>query len=418
MIKIYALVLSIASLAYSLPTPDDLLAPIKRAVDIPGALAPNPQAYVVAFKPNTVDPTGRGEWLNNVLSTRGHRRRDLSSSDLKLNWNETVYNGLAGTFSDAEIRTLRRQNEVKYIQHDTLLHTNELVVQTNAVWGIARLSSGGNPIPFGSDPSTFSFSYTFDSSGGNGVDIYVLDTGVRATHQDFGGRVNFLQTFGSGTPGVDVNGHGSHVSGTAIGSVFGVAKSATVQMIKCMADDGSGFTSDIVSAINLAANTAATSGRPSVVSMSLGGPANDAIDDAVINAVNLQIPFVVAAGNNGADASTSSPARLGGSAGNPGVITVGATTIDDTFATFSNTGSNVDVLAPGQDILSCGITDDAAVKNLSGTSMSTPHVAGLAALIMGLEGKISPTALKQKIIAQSALGVISGLPVTDRKSVV
>ena len=117
MFKLYALVLSLASLASSIPTPDNFLAPIKRAVDIPGAFAPDPQAYVVALKPNTVDPLARGEWLNNVLSTRGHRRRDLASSGLKLNWNETVYNGLAGTFSDAEIRTLRRQDEVKYIQH-------------------------------------------------------------------------------------------------------------------------------------------------------------------------------------------------------------------------------------------------------------------------------------------------------------
>ena len=105
-------------------------------------------------------------------------------------------------------RNARRSWERWLTSHDTdtLLHTNELVVQTNAVWGIARLSSGGNPIPQGSDPSTFTFSYTFDNSGGNGVDIFVLDTGARTTHQDFGGRVNFLQTFGSGTPGVDVNG--------------------------------------------------------------------------------------------------------------------------------------------------------------------------------------------------------------------
>ena len=138
-----------------------------------------------------------------------------------------------------------------------------------------------------------------------------------------------------------------------------------------MDDSGAGATSDIVSAINLAANTAASSGRPSIVSMSIGGAANQAIDDAVTNAVNLGIPFVVAAGNSAVDASTTSPARLGGSNGNGGVITVGATTITDTFATFSNFGANVDVLAPGQDILSCGITSDTAVQNKSGTSMST-----------------------------------------------
>jgi cerevisin len=138
-----------------------------------------------------------------------------------------------------------------------------------------------------------------------------------------------------------------------------------------MGDDGAGSTADIISAINLAGTTASSSGRPSVISMSLGGAANQAIDDAVTNSVNLGVPFVVAAGNSGADASTSSPARLGGAGGNTGVITVGATTIDDAFASFGNFGSNVDVLAPGQDVLSCGIESDDAVKTRSGTSMAT-----------------------------------------------
>lgn len=164
---------------------------------------------------------------------------------------------------------------------------------------------------------------------------------------------------------------GTHVSGTAAGSVFGVAKSANIIGIKCMDDGGAGATSDIVSAINLAANTAASTGRPSIISMSIGGAANQAIDDAVVNAVNLSIPFVVAAGNSGADASTTSPARLGGAGGNAGVITVGASTITDTFPSFSNFGPNVDLLAPGQDVLSCGIASDSAVQNKSGTSMST-----------------------------------------------
>jgi cerevisin len=222
-----------------------------------------------------------------------------------------------------------------------------------------------------------------------------LDTGVRTSHLDYGGRASFLATFGPGSTGQDLNGRelsslptlhdlsfrifiadlylsdGTHVSGTAAGSVFGVAKNASIIAIKCMDDSGAGATADIISAINLAGTTASSTGRPSVISMSLGGAANQAIDDAVTNSVNLGIPFVVAAGNGAADASTSSPARLGGPAGNPGVITVGATTITDTFASFSNFGSNVDVLAPGQDVLSCGITSDDAVQNLSGTSMST-----------------------------------------------
>lgn len=138
-----------------------------------------------------------------------------------------------------------------------------------------------------------------------------------------------------------------------------------------MDDSGSGTTANIISAINLAATNAVSTGRPSVVSMSIAGPGNQAIDDAVTNSVTMGVPFVVAAGNESRDASTDSPARLGGPGGNSGVITVGATTITDTLATFSNTGTNVDVLAPGQDVLSVGVASDSAVKNLSGTSMST-----------------------------------------------
>lgn len=394
----------------ALPTPRG----VESQSSVQVAAVTDSASYIVALKPNTVDPNARGEWLNTVLANGGHRRRDVATtagSDLRLKWNETIFNGLAGTFSQAEIETLGGLDEVKYVQADLILHTTATVTQSNAPWGISRVSRGGNPLPDGSDPAALNFMYNFDDSGGRGVDIYVLDTGVRTTHQEYGGRAQFLATFGPGTPGVDLNGHGSHVSGTAAGSVFGIAKNANIIGIKCMGDDGAGATSDIVSAINLAANTAVTTGRPSVVSMSIGGSANQAIDDAVTNAVDaLNIPFVVAAGNNGADASTTSPARLGGPGGNSGVITVGATTITDAFATFSNFGNNVDVLAPGQDVLSCGIDSDSAVQSRSGTSMSTPHVSGLAALIMGQEGKISPAALKQKLVGLSALGVVSGIP--------
>jgi cerevisin len=164
---------------------------------------------------------------------------------------------------------------------------------------------------------------------------------------------------------------GTHVSGTIAGGAFGVAKNANIKMLKCMDDSGAGTTSNIVSAINSAASAAISTGRSSIISMSIGGAANQVIDDAVVNSVNLNIPFIVAAGNEGVDASNTSPARLGGPFGNPGVVTVGATTIADQMASFSNFGNNVDILAPGQDILSDGSDSDSAVKNLSGTSMAT-----------------------------------------------
>ena len=179
---------------------------------------------------------------------------------------------------------------------------------------------------------------------------------------------------------------GTHVAATIGGSFFGVAKNATLNCIKVMADDGSGATSDILNGIDFARQQAVNSGRPSVISMSIGGPPNRAIDDAVRvlpvdydrpayhtltcvpqvrNVVNQGIPFIVAAGNDGQSADNVSPARI------PETITVGATTINDTFASFSNFGKAVDILAPGADILSAGINADDGVAKLSGTSMAT-----------------------------------------------
>jgi len=430
--------LSLLSSTLALPTLHQqerrLLAPLRRAESIPRAIPSSPNAYIVSLRPGTVDPSARADWLSSVLDTPAttsnltstanntvktneshhdqhslrHGYKRTEDNGYVLGWDERVFNGLAGTFTDSEVDALRARDEVAYIQQDILLHTTSQVNQTNAPWGISRLSSI-DALLANSNPADLNFQYVFDSSGGQGVDVYVLDTGVRTTHQDFGGRAIFLQSFGSGVPGQDINGHGSHVSGTAIGSVFGMAKSATIQMIKCMDDSGSGTTADIVSAINLAATTAGSTGRPSVVSMSIAGPANQAIDDAVSNSVSLGVPFVVAAGNESRDADEDSPARLGGPNGNSGVITVGATVIDDTLATFSNTGSNVDILAPGQDVLSVGVASDTAVQNLSGTSMSTPHISGLAALILGSEGNLSPAALKARILSLSSSGVISGV---------
>jgi len=170
-----------------------------------------------------------------------------------------------------------------------------------------------------------------------------------------------------------------------------------------MSDDGSGATSDIISGINLATQLATASQKPAVISMSLGGPVNTALDQAVSNAIGLGVPFVVAAGNESQDAKNVSPARV------PEAITVGATTIDETFASFSNFGSLVDILAPGQDILSASPKADDALANLSGTSMATPHISGLALSIMGKEGKLSPKALADRLKTLAVPNVIQGV---------
>jgi len=378
-------------------------APIRRAVDVGGRSANG--GYIVAIHPDTVNPNNRTGWLNKVLNAKGITLDDATTASLKVKWSQDIFNGVSGTFSPDAINVLSKQPEVAWIQEDIEMYTTAIVQQTNAPWGLSRLSNGPNALT-DQNPLTLNFKFSFDQSAGAGTQAFIIDTGCRVSHKDYGGRAKFLQTFGPGAPGVDKNGHGTQVAGTVGGSVFGVAKNTTLNCIKVMSDDGSGATSDIISGINLAVTMAKNANQPAVVSMSLGGPPNRAIDTAVTQGINSGIPFIVAAGNDGKDAANFSPARV------PDAITVGATTIQDTVASFSNFGPTVDISAPGQDILSAGFQSDVAVVKLSGTSMATPHISGLALLIMGKVGTLSPADLRKNLADLAIHGAVPPKPGT------
>jgi cerevisin len=373
------------------------MVPVTRTIN--GRSIPN--SYIVKIKASSDIPVeNRGKWLNNVLA-----RGDASVQDpdsLKLKWSKNIFDGISGTFDKNAINALRASPDVDYIVEDSVMFTSEVLQQSNAPWGLARLAQDG-PLA-DQNPRQLNFKYTFDGTAGEGVDIYVVDTGIRTTHKDFGGRAQFLASFGSGVPGQDLNGHGTHVAGTCAGAILGVAKKANIFAVKVMADNGSGATSDIISGVVAAAQAAQKSGRPSVINMSIGGPVNRALDAAVDNAVGTGVHVVVAAGNESQDANNSSPAR------SSTVITVGAVNINDQLAGFSNTGSPVDILAPGQDILSAGFDADDSVRNLSGTSMASPHIAGLAAYLLALEGQKSPADLKARIQGLGQNNIIRGVP--------
>jgi len=360
-----------------------------------------PDSYIVKIKATSDIPVeGRGQWLSNVLARGDADVQDADS--LKLKWPKNIFDGLSGTFDKNALNALRASPDVDYIVEDSVMFTSDVLQQANAPWGLSRIAQDA---PLDSrDPSQLNFKYTFDATAGQGVDIYVVDTGIRTSHKDFGGRAQFAASFGPGVPGQDLNGHGTHVAGTCAGGILGVAKKANVFAVKVMADNGSGATSDIISGISFAAQAALKSGRPSVINMSIGGPINQALDATVANAVQAGVHVVVAAGNETQDANNSSPAR------SPAVITVGAVDINDKLASFSNFGSPVDILAPGQDILSAGFEADDAVKNLSGTSMASPHIAGLAAYLLGLEGQKTPADLKARIQGLGQNGVVAAVP--------
>jgi cerevisin len=278
--------------------------------------------------------------------------------------------------------------------------------RTNAPWGISRVSRK-TKLRRGSKVDKLNYVFERKPSGA-GVDVYVLDTGVNTQHVDFGDRAKWGATFGPYND-TDGHGHGTHIAGTIAGKQFGIAKAASIVAVKVLGDDNSGWNSDLVAGINWATQRAMSTQRPSVISISIGSPGDEAVDAAVTRAVALGVHVVVAAGNSNRDAKDFSPARV------PSVITVGATNIHDgRWVTSASVGSNygpvVDVFAPGEDITSAWIGSNTATKRITGTSMATPHVAGLVAYLLAVEGRRTPENMMGRIKQLAPDRLLSGIP--------
>lgn len=216
--------------------------------------------------------------------------------------------------------------------------------------------------------------YTYPDQAGEGVTAYVIDTGVRVTHQDFGGRATHgYDAVDNDDTADDGNGHGTHVAATIAGSAHGVAKKADVVAVRVLDDNGSGTTEQVIAGIDWVTENHK---GPSVANMSLGGAADPALDAAVQKAIASGVTFAVAAGNESADAGQGSPARV------PEALTVASSTEDDAQSDFSNFGTAVDLYAPGSDITSAWNDSDEGTRTISGTSMASPHVAGAAAVYL------------------------------------
>ena len=241
------------------------------------------------------------------------------------------------------------------------------------------------------------------AGSGAGVNVYVIDTGVYASSTEFAGRVipGFTSVSdGRGTS--DCHGHGSHVAGTVAGSTFGFANEATIVPVRVLDCSGGGSTAGVISGINwMIAHHVA--GQPAVANLSLGGVYDYATNDAIERAVADGITVVVAAGNESTDSCTKSPASA------PSAITVGATTSTDSRAYYSNFGACIDIFAPGSAIISAGISSATATTQMSGTSMASPHVAGVAAIILGNARSLTPAQVDDRLTASASVGIVSGL---------
>ncbi|MFC4608368.1 S8 family peptidase [Streptomyces maoxianensis] len=359
-----------ASPAHSADRPDVRLAHADTAVS---------GSWIVVLKdtaPSSVRPAAQS------LADRYDSLTHVYSSSLR---------GFSVKASAAQAQRLASDPRVAYVEQDSRVALS--ATQSNATWGLDRIDQRQLPLDT---------SYTYNTTASN-VSIYVIDTGVRTAHQEFGGRaVIGTDAVGDGQNGNDCNGHGTHVAGTTAGSTYGVAKGARIVGVRVLNCQGSGTTSGVVAGIDWVTANAV---KPAVANMSLGGGASTSLDDAVKRSVASGVSYAVAAGNGNAggkaqNACNYSPARV------PEAITVGATDNTDTKASWSNYGTCLDLFAPGVGITSSWSTSDTATNTISGTSMATPHVAGVAALYLSGHPSATPAQVRDAMVAATTSAVV------------
>jgi subtilisin family serine protease len=341
------------------------LAPLLRSSD------PVEGSYIVVFKDGVDDVSAKAEAKT---ARKGKKAKHTYVAVLK---------GFAADLTEDEVAELRADPDVAYIEQDGVASID--VTQSGATWGIDRIDQRNRPL---------SGTYTYTSTGA-GVRAYIIDTGIRPSHSQFSGRASTV--YG----GDDCNGHGTHVAGTIGGSTYGVAKGALLRGVRVLGCSGSGTWSAIIAGMDW---VRVNHIKPAVANMSLGGGFSSSVNTAANNLSNAGVFVAVAAGNSNANSCNFSPA----SAAN--VTSVMSSTSSDAKSSFSNFGSCAHLYAPGSSITSAWHTSTTATNTISGTSMASPHVAGVAALYKATFGDASSSTIRTWLINTSTANVITGNP--------